>query len=130
MFLLVNLAFIIVSFFGIWSIQLFERGRETWVKSDCTGTTFDHAQAQDDFNLPVADQRGIINCFCQEMHDLYGFNSLKILFQDNRKLCLEWYPYALSQNYLGYALAIFISFLNLILQIVLNEVGKTNKTKN
>lgn len=49
------------------------------------------------------------------MYDLYGFDSLKILFQDNRKLCLEWYPYALSQNYLGYALAIFISFLNLVL---------------
>lgn len=115
MILSVNLVFIIVSFFGIWSIQLFERGRETWVKSDCTGTSFNHAQAQYDFNLPVADQKGVINCYCQDMYDLYGFDSLKILFQDNRKLCLEWYPYALSQNYLGYALAIFISFLNLVL---------------
>jgi hypothetical protein len=128
---LISVVFFVVSFLGIWSIQLFERGRDVWIKSDCLGpTTFSHSEAQEDFNLPIPDQKGILNCYCSDMYDLYSFDALKILFQERRKLCQEWYPYALAQNYLNYIMVAFISGMNLLLQISLDWIGQFNRTKN
>lgn len=71
-----------------------------------------------------------MNCYCSHLLDTQGFAALDILFDENRTHCLEWYAHTHLQNYTVYTLAIFISIVNLALQISLDWIGKLNKSKN
>jgi hypothetical protein len=56
----------VASFFGIWGIQLFEKLRNDWVKSDCNGEDqFKNELAYDDFMLPKILRSGIMHCYCK-----------------------------------------------------------------
>ena len=71
------------SFAGIWGISVFEKLRRDWVLSDCNGEDeFNIEKAYDDFMLPKARRNGLMNCYCREKFDRYGFSATKILFAD------------------------------------------------
>ena len=58
-----------ISFFGIWSISLFEKMRFEWVQSECNDDTYDIETALEDYSKTKRYQKlGLMNCYCQNMH--------------------------------------------------------------
>jgi hypothetical protein len=58
---------LIISFFGLWGIALFEKLNNRWVRSDCSGNEYYSIDyAFEDYLLPESKQQGLMDCYCAQ----------------------------------------------------------------
>lgn len=81
-------------------------------------------QKQDRYKL------GEMNCYCNQIYDLYGANGLKVLFPDGQKYCLDWYDSYFNAQYVSPTLGIWIAITNLMITIIFQFVGRMQKSVN
>lgn len=55
---------------------------------------------------------------------------MKILFADGEKHCQAWYPVYYMESYTTLILALWLCFMNLITQIIINRFAAFGRPKN
>lgn len=92
--LLISVFLFMLSLTGVYFMGRAEKQRINYVKKDCSDpdTPTDIFAAQLDFELPWDQQNGLLNCYCLDIYQKYGWASLKVLFPDGEKHCQEWFP--------------------------------------
>jgi hypothetical protein len=109
----------LITFAGFWAIQLFEKLRDSYVMSDCSGNSYYGIDAAFiDFNLPKKENQmqGLMNCYCRQMYDLYDTQALKIKFEDGEQYCKNWYTQFFFADYVNFIQAAWIAIVNYVVQ--------------
>ena len=57
-----------------------------------------------------------MECYCEQMYDIYGLDSIDLLFEDGSKYCQTWYFSYFFTEYINFILAGFIAVVNYIIQ--------------
>lgn len=64
------------------------------------------------------------------MLDKYGAAGLKVVFEDDRQHCQDWYPSESLNQYTTWMLAAFVAITNLGLHICINWLGQFKRDAN
>ncbi len=73
-----------------------------------------------DYNRPVEYQKGLMNCFCDNLYQTQGFYGSGHLFPDGLRYCKEWLIYSYIYYYQNIGLAFFISITNYSMMIIVD----------
>jgi len=71
-----------------------------------------------------------LNCYCTNIIRDFGAVGAKVLFEDKKKHCSDWYLAFSYEQYSSIILAAFIALMNLVLHLVFNWMGKLRRTKD
>jgi hypothetical protein len=108
----------IVTFVGFWGIQLFEKLRNSYAMSDCSGNAvLSMEDAYYDYLLPRdGKMQGMMGCYCRQMYDRYGTSSIKLTFIDGVQYCKDWYVTFFSTDYVNFLQAAWVAVVNYSVQ--------------
>lgn len=71
-----------------------------------------------------------MDCYCEQMYELYELKSLNMLFKNGEAYCRSWYIVYFSQDYVNFLQALWIAFGNWAIQEIFNIMGQYRNTKN
>lgn len=83
---------LLISYGGHYYFQRIAKDLKEFEKSECSGTdwvTIDRAFS--DHSRPRQYQLGEMNCYCQNILEIYGSSALNILFEDGEQYCKTWH---------------------------------------
>lgn len=120
-----------ISFYGVLQVSNHEKDYVKYMKSDCSGeASYSQDLALADLQLIQQEQSGVLNCYCRQVLAQFGEAGMKILFADGEKHCEAWYPVYYLESYTTLMLALWLSIMNLITQIVINWLAAFRRPKN
>jgi hypothetical protein len=115
---------LLVGFGGQVYLSNLEKDYNDIVRSDCKSESFYNIdQAWLDYKAPQKQRMGIMNCYCKQMHDVYGTASLKMLFADGEQYCKQWYYTWVQASYTAPSLGIWIAIINVFCTLVCQFMG-------
>ena len=120
-----------VSFVGQYYFQRIEKSEIDLMKSDCQGEvwfTQDHAWI--DNKREPYHQLGLMNCYCQQMYDLYGEPGTKIIFPDGQQYCKDWFTVYDESQFYSPGLGAWIALTNIAITIIFQFFGKYKRGKD
>lgn len=79
---------------------------------------------------PNVYQLGQMDCYCEQLYDLYGDKAYTILFADGLQHCKDWASIRNIQQNETEVLGMWIAFVNIIITYVFNFVGDHMRNKD
>ena len=74
---------LIISYSGHYYFQRIAKDLDEFEKSECSGTDWVFIdKAYSDHVQPRQYQLGEMNCYCNQMLDIYGITGLNVIFED------------------------------------------------
>jgi len=59
-----------------------------------------------------------MNCYCQQMFDIYDESAVKIIFPDGEQYCKEWYDVYIQSEFTAPFLGAWIALTNIAITII------------
>ena len=64
-----------------------------------------------------------MNCYCNQILDIYGLPGLNVIFEDGQQYCKTWHESVSKYDYQTVALACWIAFTNIIYTVIFAKIG-------
>mmetsp|Transcript_14014 Transcript_14014/g.23808 ORF Transcript_14014/g.23808 Transcript_14014/m.23808 type:complete len:888 (-) Transcript_14014:196-2859(-) len=131
---LCSLVWFALSYAILWALAQLEKKRIDYIRRDCSSSDlvfFTETAAQNDFQLPLSEQQGFMNCFCQQQYDSEGSAGMDYVFPNGETYCQDWFTFYRYDMYSIYVIGFFLAFMNLFLNLFFDwMVSLVGKPKN
>lgn len=122
---------LIFSYIGQYYWQFIAKSLKDFRKSECSAEDlFTNDEVWLDHMQPNTYQLGQMDCYCEQLFELYGEKAYLMLFADGEQHCKDWASIRNIQKYETEALGCWIAFVNIIITYVFNFVGDHMRNKN